>query len=564
MGQQALPLALAFAPAEYAYGLRSSGETHGVVLTRRHIVELMLDLADYTPDRDLAALRLLEPACGHGVFLQVAIERLLLSAERHGRHPGELDDAVAGLDIDPRSVTRARSLGFATLLSAGLSTSDAERLSTSWIRQGDGLLQPFAQGFDVVIGNPPYVRIEQLSPRLQAEYRARFSTLFDRADLYVAFIERGLQLLTPTGVLSLICADRWILNRYGGPLRALIAKQWGLRSYVDLHRTSPFESEVAAYPAIFCIGPKSPAPVLTARLDTATPEECRAVAGAWQGQPVASAGVDIQRHSTWFTGDSPWVLNSPAHLRALRDLEARFQPIEADGQSRIGIGVASGCDRAFIVEDGSGIEQDRLLPLVMRKDIQAGHVDWGGRFILNVFQDDGALVPLEQSPGLAAHLHRWESEIRGRHVARKNAPRWYRTIDRVFPALLGQPKLPIPDIAGATEVAFDPGHFYPHHNLYFVTSPRWDLEVLGGLLSSRVALFFVWSYAVKMRGGYLRFQAQYLRRIRVPAPEGLGSGLSAQLKAAFRARDFVALDRLALEAYSLPELPPFDFVDTRS
>ena len=125
------------------------------------------------------------------------------------------------------------------------------------------------------------------------------------------------------------------------------------------------------------------------------------------------------------------------------------------------------------------------------------------------------------------------------------------------------PKLLIPDIAGSNEVAFDEGRFHPHHNLYFVTSTAWDLEVLGGLLSSKVALFFVWSYAVKMRGGYLRFQAQYLRRVRVPSPLSLPAALARSIRAAFRKRDFVTLDALALETYGLDELPPFEFVDTR-
>jgi hypothetical protein len=110
-----------------------------------------------------------------------------------------------------------------------------------------------------------------------------------------------------------------------------------------------------------------------------------------------------------------------------------------------------------------------------------------------------------------------EGSIRKRHVAQKNQESWFRTIDRVYPELVPVPKLLVPDIAGSNEVVFEQGLFHPHHNLYFITSSAWDLEVLGGLLSSKVALFFIWSYAVKMRGGYLRFQAQYLRRIRLPS-----------------------------------------------
>ena len=91
----------------------------------------------------------------------------------------------------------------------------------------------------------------------------------------------------------------------------------------------------------------------------------------------------------------------------------------------------------------------------------------------------------------------------------------------------------------------------------------WDMEVLGGLLSSRVALFFVWSYAVKMRGGYLRFQAQYLRRICLPSPEDISLSLVTQIRTAFRERNFGELDALALQAYGLSSLPDFEFVDTR-
>lgn len=199
----------------------------------------------------------------------------------------------------------------------------------------------------------------------------------------------------------------------------------------------------------------------------------------------------------------------------------------------------------------------------MRDDIEHGRIHDGGRFVINTFRDDGGLVDLKEYPKLARYLKANSVAIRKRHVAQKAPANWYRTIDRVYPKLVGTPKLLIPDIAGSNEVAFDVGHYHPHHNLYFVTSDRWDLEVLGGLLSSRVALFFVWSYAVKMRGGYLRFQAQYLRRIRLPAPDSLTAPSSAKIKKAFRARDFDALDELALAAYGIAKLPAFDFVDTR-
>ena len=229
----------------------------------------------------------------------------------------------------------------------------------------------------------------------------------------------------------------------------------------------------------------------------------------------------------------------------------------------MGIGVATGCDRIYVVPADVDIEADRLVPLVMREDIENGRIVDSRRRVINAFSEEGSVIDLSGFPRLARYLASHDQDIKRRHVAKKNPKSWFRTIDRVYPSLVKVPKLLIPDIAGSNEVVYDKGHYHPHHNLSFVTSQTWDMEVLGGLLSSRVSLFFVWSYAVKMRGGYLRFQAQYLRRIRVPDRAGITPSLAESIRTAFRRRDFAALDDLALQAYGIDDLPAFDFVDTR-
>ena len=74
----------------------------------------------------------------------------------------------------------------------------------------------------------------------------------------------------------------------------------------------------------------------------------------------------------------------------------------------------------------------------------------------------------------------------------------------------------IPDIKGEAHIVYEPGKLYPHHNLYFITATDWDLHALQAVLLSDVTRMFITLYSTKMRGGYLRFQAQYLRRLRVP------------------------------------------------
>jgi adenine-specific DNA-methyltransferase len=549
----------------YKVGQRSCGETHGVVLTKPHVVRLILALAGYSREENLAALKLLEPSCGAGVFLVEAARRLAASAVLHDVPWSELHGCIRAFDIDERSVRASRANVLTALKEAGVPGQEAAGLVASWINQADFLLAPIDRVFDVVVGNPPYIRIEQLSVQLQTYYRTHYRTLFDRADLYVAFIERGLSLLSERGVLSYICADRWTMNRYGSSLRRLIADSYGVRCYIDLHQASPFETEVIAYPSIFVLQRGPVREPFFARLESGSSAECAAALSAYRSsKPTPRAKrINAARFPAWFTGDEPWVLSTPEHLAVLRGLEASYRPLESDNSTKVGIGVASGSDATFIVNRDTDIELDRLVPLVMRSHIENGRISWDGRFVINTFQDDGGAINLREYPKLGRYFREREATIRKRHVSKRSEAFWFRTIDRVYPKLVKRPKLLIPDIAGSNEVAFDPGEYHPHHNLYFVVSESWDLEVLGGLLSSKVALFFVWSYAVKMRGGYLRFQAQYLRRIRVPRPQTIPVNLQGAIRDAFRERDFPKLDALALKAYALRQLPEFPFVDTR-
>ena len=128
----------------------------------------------------------------------------------------------------------------------GLAERIAATLADRWLAQDDFLLAPLDGEFDFVVGNPPYVRQEMIPPSLLAEYRGRYPTMYDRADLYIPFIERSLSVLSKAGTLGFICADRWMKNRYGGPLRELVAEQFHLKIYVDMVDTPAFRSDVIA------------------------------------------------------------------------------------------------------------------------------------------------------------------------------------------------------------------------------------------------------------------------------------------------------------------------------
>ncbi|OIQ75365.1 modification methylase PaeR7I [mine drainage metagenome] len=216
--------------------------------------------------------------------------------------------------------------------------------------------------------------------------------------------------------------------------------------------------------------------------------------------------------------------------------------------------MATGADNAFIGPfDELDVEPDRKLPLVMTRDINSGTVAWRGFGVVNPFIDGpgSGLVNLDDFPLLKRYLESRKDEISGRHVAQRVPANWYRTIDRITASLTAKPKLLIPDIKGEAHIVYEDGKLYPHHNLYFVTSDDWDLRALQAVLLSGIARLFVASYSTKMRGGFLRFQAQYLRRIRVPHWKDVQANLRQELKNAAETLDVAACNRAAFKLYGL-------------
>lgn len=532
----------------------AGGEARGAVYTRREVVEFILDLMGYTTTSALHKKRLLEPSFGDGAFLLVAVERLLCSykshASRNTNYLADLRDSIRAIELHHKSFNETRLKLRQLLRSKGITSAATEKLLDAWLIQGDYLLVDQLFQFTHIVGNPPYVRQEMIPDVLIAEYRHRYDTLYDRADLYIPFIERSLKLLEPKGTVGFICSDRWMKNRYGGPLRQMIAKGFHLKCYVDMVDTDAFHSEVSAYPAITVISREPSGATRLAHRPQIDKETLVRLAVAMRARTIKPDSA-VHEVPGIMRDSEPWVLESFDELAVLRRIEASFPLLEEAG-CRVGIGVATGADKVYVgTYDELDVEKDRKLPLVMTKDIRAGKVAWTGKGVINPFDDDGAVVSLKKYPKLAAYLNLHKSVICKRNVAKRNSERWYRTIDRIYPKLVSTPKLLIPDIKGEANIVYEEGCYYPHHNLYYITSDTWDLKALQAVLLSDITRLFISTYSTKMRGGYLRFQAQYLRRIHIPHWENVSESVKSRLRAAAEKRDFAACNAVTFELYGL-------------
>ena len=536
--------------------LNAQVNSRGAVFTRREVVDFILDLSGYTADQPLHEKRLLEPSFGAGDFLLPIIERLLnawRAAKTNSTALEELGDAIRAVELHHNTFRDTYAAVVALLKREGISENMAQALTDRWLSQGDFLLAPMEGEFDFVVGNPPYVRQELIPAPLLTEYRIRFETIYDRADIYVPFIERSLKLLSDGGVLGFICSDRWMKNRYGGPLRRFVSEHFHLKVYVDMVDTQAFHSDVIAYPAITIISRETPGATRIARCQAIDRTTLVTLAKVLQSTTPPGETSAVRELARVAGGVEPWLLESSDQIALIRRLENCLPALEEVG-CKVGIGVATGADKAFIDDyEALDVEPDRKVPLVTTKDIISGDVKWRGQGVINPFAESGGLVDLDDYPRLRRYLEDRREVIAGRHCARKNPANWYRTIDRITPALAATPKLLIPDIKGEAHIVYESGKLYPHHNLYYVISDEWDLRALQAVLLSAVTRLFVATYSTKMKGGFLRFQAQYLRRIRLPHWADVPEPLRRELAEAAIRSDVQACNSAVFKLYGLNE-----------
>jgi hypothetical protein len=535
--------------------LASSGgiEARGAVYTKPEVVDFILDLASARDSCDLTSIRFLEPSFGGGDFLVPLLKRILASwRSKHGESPSasDIEDSLVGFELHTETFLRTKGLICNTLIEEGFTHADSKYLSDKWLFNDDFLLADPGKEFNVVVGNPPYVRQELIPAPLLREYRLRFHTFYDRADIYIPFIEKSLSSLAPSGVLGFICADRWMKNKYGGPLRKMISESFCFKIYVDMVRTQAFQEDVCAYPAITIITRDRPSITRIARNPSLSNEALRLITDQLISEESNQSLAPVES-TTLAPSTSPWLLGGYNQVDLIRQIEADYSLLE-DAGIKVGIGVATGADRVFIADyEKLDIEPSRKLKLVRTRDIATGQVRWLGKGIVNPFLDEGRLVELADYPKLERYLQKHRDVVLARHCAQKNPRNWYRTIDRITPSLAARPKLLVPDIKGESHIVYEEGEFYPHHNLYYMISDEWDLRCLQAVLMSSLSRAFIAMYSTRMRGGFLRFQAQYLRRIRVPHWSAVSDRMKVQLLEAAASRDIDACNDAVCSLYDL-------------
>lgn len=520
----------------------------GVVYTRPWVVDLILDIAGYKGAEILTKV-VCEPSCGGGSFLRSIATRLAKEAASNSCLDVEsLIGRVVAYELDGDAVDASRRSVVEVLTSSGLSQEGASEVAENWVNHADYLLSPLAKA-DFVVGNPPYVRSTEIPPQARAEYVANLSTMTKGCDLFVGFFQRGLECLTKDGVLTYICADRWLQNQYGRTLRRFVVDNgYSIDTIVRMYGVNAFEDEVDAYPSITRIS-RTGGDIRYANCSREFCESDVPELRYWLGGRGEDYTGDNFEACTMprRTDGSIVPLASPFRSRMVASLTRKYPALEDAGVS-IGIGLATGRDKVFVVDNPDVAERDRMLPAFSMRDHRrrTGKERW----LVNPWDKHNNLVSLEDYPKLRSYFEAHREDLSRRHVAKKSGD-YYRTIDKPRWDIYGREMLLWPDMATRADPVWSDGSKYPCHNCYWMISDRWDLKTLAGLLMSDIAEAFIDALGVKMRGDTLRFQAQYLRLMHVPQPEDIPPDVTRRLAEAFESGDREMANAAARAAYGL-------------
>ncbi|HEX6990842.1 MAG TPA: N-6 DNA methylase, partial [Gemmatimonadales bacterium] len=389
-------------------------------------------------------------------------------------------------------------------------------------------------GFDLVVGNPPWVRAETLAPARRAMLARRYrswrgggSTGFrHQPDLAVAFLERAIELSAPAGALALVLPSKVATAGYGSGIRGLLTDRATIHAVVPLDSSGEACFAATVYPMAL-IATRRQAP--PGRLVRSTLEPSPG------GTPLA------------FYGEGPWIMRggrAPAVVESLTTAHPLFGQLY-----RCRLGVKTGADRVFI--DPSDVEPTLLRPLLRGRDVRAFHAS-PRHTLLWTCDDDG--TPLTALPPRAAE---WIASHRRLLLARRDyqdGPAWqlFRTrgaTERfrvVWPDL--SRRLVVAPLIGTLRRAI------PLNSCYVASMPERDeLLAVTGWLNAPLVRAIARAGTTEASGGFRRFNATVVGRIPFPLAARAHPALVGLASAGIRGApsegdlDAVASDLLGLD-----------------
>lgn len=373
-------------------------------------------------------------------------------------------------------------------------------------------------GFDVVIGNPPYIRQEEFTA-LKPYLKSQFQTFAGTADLYVYFVELSMNLLKHTGDFVFIIPNKWMRAGYGKSLRNYV-KTFQINELLDFGDLQVFE-EATTYPLIISLS-KNPSgsnfkAVNLNTLDFPSGMEYYLRENQLEVSPLGLS-------------EEGWALTDSRSQQLLLKLKSQGVPLSEYVEGKIFRGVLTGLNEAFVIDLET---KDRLIaedprsadiikPFLAGRDIKRYQQPRSDKFL--IFTRRG--IKIENYPAILTHLQGFRAGLEPKPKDFKGSNwkgrkpgtyKWYEIQDAVdYYEEFEKEKILWPGISSEiTSFGFDQDNYYGNDNNQMIISD--DLYLLG-FLNSSVSKFILKSTCDFVRGGFARLKISYVSQLPIFIP----------------------------------------------
>jgi type I restriction-modification system DNA methylase subunit len=535
----------------------------GEFYTPKEVIEYILDAVGCKSENEITGKKILDPACGSGGFLVETIQRLIERYRTTGSNLKNPDDAkqiinecvssIYGLDIHPFAcfiaemnllfqlvdlydVVRQKDRHYElprlnvyrtdSLMPQGQSIELTEFLENSrrkmLVEETKGADKVKNIKFDYIVGNPPYVRIEKIPEEKRNYYKEKYQSAKGRFDLYMLFIERGLEWLEKNGKLGFIASNRFMKTNTGMKLRELIAQSATIEQIVDFGDISLFEA-ATNYPCIFVFQKKKTTDNKIWYVHVRKPEEniMSRLRNSF-AKDVSDEYIQANLVEQKLLTEDVWRPLSAQINNLFKKLDkvadARLKDIAVWNLN----GIFTGLNSVFILKkeivDKYQIEPEIAKPLLVGEDVRRWKINWSGNYILYTRDID-----LEKQKNTYRYLKEHQEKLSQRTSIKGTGIKWYELSRPRDPRAFECKKIVTPRIATGNNFALDEnGEFYCGDTTYvIVPKDSVDIFYLLGLLNSKVLDFYLKQVSPFFMDRYFVYNASYTERFPIKLPKTL-------------------------------------------
>ncbi|MEM5799373.1 MAG: N-6 DNA methylase [Candidatus Aenigmatarchaeota archaeon] len=401
--------------------------------------------------------------------------------------------------------------------------------------------------FDFVVGNPPYVRVQLLDKKIRDYLTENYTSAYSNFDLYIVFIERGLEWLKQNGKFGFITSNQFMIREHGKMLRKYILENAKILHIIDFARTRIFQ-DVTNYPTI----------IIFEKTKTTSNKFKFIRVKKWKENLINDIFLKFRNneyYSEFFDifdvnqnslSEKPWIFSPESE----RNLEKKLERIETKlgNISIILLGVQTGKDPLLIgkivkminpnlvefksKESGGRIEKELLKPLLRGREVRKWVINWHSEYAISPHKEKDFAPILENElkdkyPNTYQFFKTHESEIRKRLMYGKTAEErtgiWYSLMYFDYAKYYQQPKILTPALTDKNNFALDEsGYFFVlgTAGVYgIIPKENTNIKYLLGVLNSKLSEYFLKKICPIKQGGYFQYSTKFLEQLPIKLPE---------------------------------------------